>query len=504
MPTIVDIEDNLSVSLTEISTMVYGYRNNFCMDLGTINKITVKYERVNPFPYDDSSDDPEKWSNGKWFTHLEELLDFWQNLGLDYKDGEWRVGFTFTYSSEDESLFPSFVKNVFMVGSLNRTYVSTQKLAFTLPMTVSSMSGTTSQAETVTLTLRTENANAGGYVEEKVIVLKGYDVSVPPCPSGWEQYQPGRAFVGWKASDDSIYDMNDTHTWLKDDVLTARWEGAMTVSWFNISGEYTVDIPEGASNFIAYLVGAGGGAGGCRWNQSGSGSIVAYKAYSLCGGGGGAGEVKITGRTRFESGAIIKLTVGEGGTGGTNRGMGVSLNATNGGNGGDTFIKVNDVEYARARGGDGGKAATSKGVAYAASAGGVNYREGGSTFEDGSGGDGVDGASELVPIEDDFYGKGGRPCEYKVDNVSYFKQGGAGGASAPFRYRFLADDGWHPSNTAYYESVGGHGRDCNNEFQYATSGMYGGGGGSGWLSDDTVSSRGGVGGTGCALILWFR
>ena len=40
MPTIVSIEDGLSASLTETSTMIYGYKNNFCMDLGNTEKIT--------------------------------------------------------------------------------------------------------------------------------------------------------------------------------------------------------------------------------------------------------------------------------------------------------------------------------------------------------------------------------------------------------------------------------------------------------------------------------
>ena len=505
MPTIVSIEDGLSASLTEISTMIYGYKNNFCMDLGNTEKITFKYERINPFPYNDNSSDPEKWSNGKWMTYLEELLDYWQNLGQDYTTGEWTGGFRFTYVPEDPTLFPPIDENVFMVGSLNKTYSSVQRVTFSLPMVVSSMTGATSEAPTVTLHLRTADANNPGQYSPPVDiqVLEGYNVPMPPCPAGWaETYQPGRVFIGWTDSSGVEYSATDSHTWLADETLTARWEGALTVTWYGQSGDNTVDIPTDANYVIAYLVGGGGGAGGGRWNQSGSGSLIAYDAYSLCGGGGGAGEVVTTIRRSVRREDNITLTVGEGGTGGRNVSIGNNtINATNGGVGGDTVLKINGVEVGRAHGGEGGRAVTSRAVAYSSASGGTQYRRGGSTLADGNGEDGEDGASELIPIESDFWGKGGKKYEYKENNVSYFLQGGAGGASSAFRYRLLADDGWHPSQDSYYQSSGGKGRDHNDSYQYGMMGMYGGGGGSGPMPDSLYASTGGAG---CALLVWFK
>lgn len=508
MPTIVSIEDGLSASLTEISTMIYGYRNNFCMDLGNTERITVKYERVNPFPYDDSSDDPadsEKWSNGKWMTYLEELLDFWQNLGLSYKYGDWTGGFTFTYIPEDSTLFPPIEENVFMVGSLNKTYSSVQKVAFTMPMVVSSMKGATSEAKMVTLHLRTKDANNPGQYSPTVDVkvLEGYEVLMPPCPEGWaDKYQPGRVFMGWTDSDGVEYDANDTHIWLADETLTARWEGALTAMYYD--EDQTVSIPAGANYVQAYLVGGGGGAGGGRINKSGSGSLIAYNQYHLCGGAGGAGEVYMVERRSIKSTDVITLTIGEGGSGGTNRGAGTTANATNGGAGGDTIMKVNGITWGIAHGGYGGQGVTTRTAAgYGASAGGAQYRKGGSTLEDGSGEDGVDGAAELVDLET-THGKGGKAYDYEENNVHYFYQGGGGGASAPFRYRFLTDAGWKPSSSQYYESYGGSGFDYQTrpEPEY---GVNGGGSGSGRPADSfSDATKALSGGKGCVLLVWFK
>ena len=506
MPTIVSIEDGLSASLTETSTMIYGYKNNFCMDLGNTEKITFKYERINPFPYNDNSSDPDDWSNGKWMTYLEELLDYWQNLGQDYTTGEWTGGFRFTYVPEDPTLFPPIDENVFMVGSLNKTYSSVQRVTFTLPMVVSSMTGATSEAPTVTLHLRTADANNPGQYSPTVDVkvLEGYDVPMPPCPEGWaDKYQPGRVFMGWKDSDGNVYAANDTHMWLADETLTAQWEGAMDVTWRNAAGDWTITVPTGANYVVVYLVGGGGGAGGGRINTSGSGTILDYDQYVLCGGGGGAGEVYITERRPIKSTDVIQLTIGEGGTGGTNRGAGTSTVASNGGAGGDTILKINGVDIGIARGGEGGRGVTLRtATGYASTAGGTQYRRGGSTLENGDGDDGVDGASELIEKKTD-HGKGGKGHTFKEGNVTYHYQGGAGGASAAFRYRFLTDAGWKPAS-GYYESLGGSGFDYNDRTA-PWGGLDGGGGGSGMkLGESYGNTRTTTGGSGCALFVWFK
>ena len=74
LPYIKSIVTSVTASLTEISTIIYGYRNNFCMDLGTSQTISLKLERVNPIDYNDRSTDPEMWSNGKWYRWFEDQL----------------------------------------------------------------------------------------------------------------------------------------------------------------------------------------------------------------------------------------------------------------------------------------------------------------------------------------------------------------------------------------------------------------------------------------------
>lgn len=508
MPPVRSISTSTSASLTEISTMVYGYRNNFCMDLGTTRRITVRFERVNPFPYDDSSRDTAMWSNGKWYRYLESMLDKWQNLCVDSK-GELAGGFIFVHTPEDTSLYPMISGNVFLTGNLNMRYKNLQTIEFSLPMVLSRMTGETTPVETVTLTLTTISLIDGREISETYKAPKGYEISVPPCPDGWDEYQPGRAFMGWTDEDGVRLDMGNVHTWDGDATLTARWKGVYAVEfveytedlpdfWIQpISPAITLTVPVGASRAMAYLVGAGGGAGGAGIGSTGSDN--AGKRYYYKGGGGGSGQVLQTMEIPVQPGAKIEVGIGIGGTGGRNAsGSGAQ---SDGEDGGPTIIYYNGAEWPGGGTAQGGKCGA-KHVKGSWGVGGAQYNAGGTNNGDESV-NGSDGSTGTPNIASNV-GKGGKGREYSEGRFDYFKYGGNGGGAASFRYRFYCDrdEAWAPGpdGTTFFESVGGNGQDYVDETP-ATDGKYGGGGGSGWKTD---SMNSGAGGNGCAIIVYYE
>ncbi|MGN0138354.1 MAG: hypothetical protein ACI381_07100, partial [Candidatus Methanomethylophilaceae archaeon] len=198
LPPIQTFEYSFQSNLTEISTMVYGYRNNFCMDLGNTMRINVSFERINPQPYDDSSRDPNMWSNGKWYRHLESCLDYWQNNAMDVDQPSVQAGGArFEFVPDDLELFPTQGYNVFVIGNLNMTYKTVQTMTFIIPMVASRMIGNPKPLEKVTLYLRTYVMNTETIFKTDVEVPKGYNVPVPECPSAFYDKQPGKIFLGW-------------------------------------------------------------------------------------------------------------------------------------------------------------------------------------------------------------------------------------------------------------------------------------------------------------------
>ena len=116
--------------------------------------------------------------------------------------------------------------------------------------------------------------------------------------------------------------------------------------------------------------------------------------------------------------------------------------------------------------------------------------------------DGADGAT-YSPNEAKYAGKKGAGTYYESginNSKKYYMHGGNGGGAAAFRWRFSDNDGnWYPSTQGYYTSVGGNGQDYVAE-TYATDGVLGGGGGSGYKSD---SLRSGVGGAGAVVVVFY-
>ena len=188
------VEDTISANLTEIPTVAYGFENKFVMDLGTTRKLNLKVARSNPREYDDAmspaTDDTEYfdedgrvippnsdkhpgkkdkyyyssyWSNSRWYSELREALNFWHNSQSE--SGSQLGGFQiFMESPPDEEtragdvtglslltgnrpLYPSFLYNVFMTGSISPSYDG-QLLTVSIPMTLSRMISSESEEGT--------------------------------------------------------------------------------------------------------------------------------------------------------------------------------------------------------------------------------------------------------------------------------------------------------------------------------------------------------------------
>lgn len=478
---VVNVERSVNVNLTEMPTLIYGYRNNFCMDLGATEKVTFKCERNNPPNYSDSSSDPARWSNGKWYRHLEDLFDRWQNFGLN-AEGVQTGGCTLSFDPEDEALMAPISGNAFLVGALSPDY-SVQKMAFSLPMQFATMKpGSSGAAERVTLTLVTTD-DSGTTHRSTVSVLKNYPQTVP-LPDGWENLREGTAFMGWRMGS-TVIASNATYTFQSDATLTAIWNAPFSCVF--CTSDVTLTVPDGVNYLKAYIVGGGGGAGGGRTKGSGVAPTI---KEDLVGGGGGAGEA-ISREAFVYPGDTVTVSCGSGGSNGKNSTTS-SIDQTSvgdGGDGGATIVRISSGSTWSASGGQGGKACNIPQRLHGS--GGSQYVAGGTHGSGYSGG--RDGGFASPNIADNA-GKGGR------DDESAEKMGGNGGGAAAFRYRFTLTDGTvMPSSTEWYESKGGNGKDAVDGTN-PTDGTYGGGGGSG-MRDGTSSGKGGKG---CALILMFK
>lgn len=183
LPHIQSISDTLSNTLSEVSTVAYGYENRFIMDLGSTRKIEVKLARINPPDYYDGyseADDPteyyddegnlltgdmhpskknkffyaDHWSNSKWYAMLREEMNFWQN-SLHASNKSVYGGVQLYYStpplnsievdaqtvanlSASRPFYPNMLYNVFMTGSISPSFDG-QKMTVSLPLTLSKM-----------------------------------------------------------------------------------------------------------------------------------------------------------------------------------------------------------------------------------------------------------------------------------------------------------------------------------------------------------------------------
>ena len=509
LPPVQTYEYSFQSNLTEISTMVYGYRNNFCMDLGNTMRINVSFERINPQPYNDSSKDPNLWSNGKWYRYLESCLDYWQNNAVDVDNPSVQAGGArFEFVPDDLELFPVQGYNVFVIGNLNMTYKTVQTMAFTLPMVASRMIGEAEPLEKIELTLYSTAYGSASGMTKSYFVPKGYNVMVPSLPDEWVEIdiQPGQMFVGWTDPQGNMYNAGTLHAWTAPTTLTAVWKGALAVYAYYppdcVETDIPLQVPAGATLARAFIVGGGGGAGGA------SNKTAANHVY-FTGGGGGAGEaLELPEREVLPysggSGNILTLHVGAGGAGGHNATAGQG--SSDGKDGSSSYIYIssysNGSEISKflwgseARGGQGGTAAETYGNTGGTA--GKLYYAGGEHIDRINGGDGSTASPNILGN----VGKGGKGYmdEGNITGAQHPNQGGNGGGASAYRYRFRDDKGvWHPSVTGtYYESKGGNGYDQIDD-TYATDGKLGGGGGSG----KSETQYAGSGGDGAVVIVFY-
>ncbi len=463
-------------------TLIYGAQNNFCMDLGATEKITLKCERNNPFPYDDSSDDPDDWSNGKWYRHLENIFDRWQNFGK--QNGEWTGGVILLFESIDASLYPDLTCNVFLSGSIGLSY-NVQKISFNLPFQLGNMQMKDVEVKYVTLTLK--SASDSGPKTETVQVLPNTPQQVP-FPEEWNNTMvEGKIFIGWRiASTGKFIVDGSTWTFGSDETLDAVWKGAIFAKAFYDDEKYLITCK--ANRMMVYAVGGGGGGGGSvsfsiTWGSS-------FASYQSIGGGGGAGQTAIQ-EVEVKPNTYIYVTIGTGGSGGTNESTQIGLKQpTAGGNGNDTIVDYENTVIVRARGGSGGGAAYNPGNPLKGQDGaaGSQYVSGGTAGKDGS------------CAEPNIYenrGLGGTDGRNDYGTL----RGGAGGGAAAFRYAAVYGSTRLPPE-GFFASRGGNGisYDGSKVVREPWTGTFGAGGGSGYVYNGTAAD----GSRGFVLIVFYN
>lgn len=505
LPAITSLGMDVYVSLSEIPTIVLGYENNFIIDLGNSLKISVTMKRDNPANYDDSQDsNPELWSNGKWYRHLESLLNFWQNRGLSEKvgsNGEYikTGGFRFHFIPYDQTLYPEVDYNVFLSGALNLQY-STTYMVVQMNLQVANMqTGQEGGGSTYTITLHTQNPD-DEWVTQNVSVPANFATSVPNCPSDWVTMwaQYGQTFMGWATTQGGSVTYRGGQEGVvfnSDEDLWAVWRGPISVEAFESSTTYTTPAETQYITIIA--VGGGGGAG--------NSANVYPNSYPGAAGGGGAGG-NVTVISRAYSGALnLNITVGSGGSR-NNKGF-FDSDGPAGSNGGDSYVEggpfTRDLTLASGgKGGQGGEYHATPSASTARGGSSTQSSEGGDATIGQSGGDGGYGGSSRPNIESNR-GRGAEIVDY--DSRRDYAAGAGGGASG-FRYQFRVNDEWKPGPTRneWYESIGGNGGgfdSSGNSFD-STAGVMGGGGGS-QPSRAGSSDNGSNGGNGIVIVICY-
>lgn len=458
LPYITGIDDSYSASLTEIGTLIYGAENRFVMDLGTQRRITLNCTRVNPADYNDSLnrwENSDSWSNGKWITEFIKALDHWQNL-MDPKGG-----FSLKLISPDKELFPNIIKNVFLAGSITPKY-SVQKMTFSLPLVVASMTGDKKEIKTVTI--RFESDVSGEYFTQAYPI--GSTVPVPSVPASWQGLKTGYSFSHW-VSGSVVYYPGELTEWSVAKTLEARWQGPIEGGGvFTTPGEYSLPVPTSANRAMIYAVGGGGGSGITYMDldtegniNEGIAGIISYP------GGAGAGAEMIVSNVYLRNTPSISITVGKGGSSASGK-------VYDGSDGEDTIVIAGRKELT-AKGGQGGKGAR------------PNYKDkvlgGQSAWAGGFGGTlPTDGTTDINSPTPGLPGTASEYESWTAGDSTSISYGGAGGGAPPLNHKF-------EENGSTYRSIGGSG---GSRDYAATSGYYGGGAGSGLGASDTKGGDG--------------
>ena len=489
LPPISNIEVAYYTNLTELPTVVMGYRNNFIIDLGTTLKISLTMKRVNPIDYDDSNrSDPSQWSNGKWYRHLEDILDYWQNFGRDGSNNM-TGGFLFSYTPSDSSLYPPINRNVFLNGSLSVQY-STQYMVVQMNLTVARMKENTTLYRYVTIVCHSGYDNVP---DVEVEVLADIEVTVPN-PIGWGP--DGYTLMGWATSEGGSmqYAIGSTTVWAYRTTpyeLWAIWGGGpkFIKYWTDPVSSITYSPSEDWSesqeaespieNVRVIIVGGGGGAGGSAWTP------VPGRA---CGGGGGGGAECYYSQWSASRTTTYTITVGKGGSHGDSAGVSIVAGSGTAGSAGDVSTVIASNGFAHTseagQGGQGGPWGTGDQILTAA--GGQRVYAGGTAGFNGTWTQGQSGSTASPNVQEN--------AGYGSMNAGT-RGGGGGGGAANCNYSF-------PIGGATYNfvSLGGDAYGTTDRNGNRQTPMYGGGGGgSSTYSDGTLQD----GATGLVVLVFY-
>ena len=455
IPNVQSIETTDSAQLTEVSTIIYGFDNNFCMDTGTVEKYTITFRRVQPFDCDDGSSDPADWSNGYWFIRFKEFIDGWQNLNYGIVDGEWvrTGGFKFHFEPGTESyrddepysdLHPIIDRTVFINGTISMSMSGSnlQYINVSLPLSVGSMIRHKQTVGGHEVTLDSDIQDIGTYAARYPV---GFNFPAPNAPLKW-LLRPETGLMSFKhwypgtSTGTAIYP--GTIVEYSINRLTATWDSPIATYEFTENTTLST-FPSGAKRMRLWVIsGAGGGGGGAQ-----------RAIYSRRAGGGGGSGGFLASALGFDSTGLISMTftIGAGGAGG-----GGGMTPTDGGNGGDSTVtmtyqgegsEIYDVLVASVAGGRGGKAPPNGGAGGSGgSDGGVSgnsagvevvTRPDGTTYDWHVGGNG--GVPSGLPVTLGQYsipsvaGAGGTRESGGGGNGDGYGAGGGGGAQGTYR-----------------------------------------------------------------------
>ena len=321
LPLLSSIEEEDTATLAEISTIVYGFDENFVMDLGTVQRYNVDFVRVQPPDYDDTSDDSSRWSNGYYYRKLKEFLDGWQNLNWGFYDTAtggrqfgMTGGFRFHYEPPVETnrenqalysnLYPVVDRNVFIAGSIQMPYSnnSPQKMTFTLPLAVASMRASSETRYTYTVTYNPGDVEATSFAQNFPVGVKSI---VPNVPMDWLKEVNGKAFHRWNVNGYG-YAYPGGRVPPEYTAFVAEWLAPKYVfAWDDPDEDWKVSLSSFQMSEVSvltyYIVGPGG-KGGHGYSET-----VGWSGF---GGGGGSGGYKV-GQIFVQGPLYIEAHVGD-------------------------------------------------------------------------------------------------------------------------------------------------------------------------------------------------
>ena len=429
LPVITDIEDNITASLVEMDTVMFGYKNKFVMDTGVKQSFSVTVERINPVDYDDDQDsnitdgdpkslDVSKFSNSKWWDFFIGFINFWQNNGYSRStetESRRTGGFKFVYgpSGKDEELselFPRIEKNVFISGQIS-AHMSPGKLRFTLPLVVATMDPSAT-SHTWTAKFRASVDSKDNIISVQTTL--GFPMKFPSSDPLWDALEANKsdpkAFSYWKR----VGDTTGTKYYAGDELpyegsydntppeFYAVWESVMETRIYIIKDgkkEFTFKADK-ACTIHATLYGGGGtgGLGISGKHTPGSWASTDWEA----GGGGGASPVTSASYYLTEGQELI-IGVGAGG--------GVEDKVAGEYDGKPSYIYRKGDTSSRIESGIGKTGSTPSG-------GDINGGASGGHDRDGSWGKGSDGGQPGKKDEDNIL----------IGGIRYYGGGGGGGS----------------------------------------------------------------------------